>query len=152
MQRLRRNAAYCLALHGLISLGGTTHSEPGPIPYQSPVKKMPYRLAYRASDGGISSTEVPSSQMAPLVSSCYEKKSNQNTESVSNGLHLEEEDTPIGPTTEQGVCDCLAPGRRKGLWEISILRMIHLHPSLNVSIWAGCLSDFCCPYLWRPSI
>lgn len=69
MQRLWGNVAYCLALHSLISLGGTTHSEPDPIPYQSPVKKMPYRLAYRAVDGGTSSTEVPSSQMALLVSS-----------------------------------------------------------------------------------
>lgn len=152
MQRLRRNAAYCLALHGLISLGGTTHIEPGPIPYQSPVKKMPSRLVYRASDRGISSTEVPSSQMAPACVKLLRKKSNQNTEFVSNGLHLEEEDTPIGPTTEQGVLGCLAPGTRKGLWEISILRVIHLHPSLIVPIWAGCLSDFCCPYLWRPSV
>jgi hypothetical protein len=73
LQRSWRSAAYRLAPHALLSLVSYTPGPPAQdwhrpqwawaLPYQSLIKKMPYRLSHRYIWSNMFSTEVPSSQM-----------------------------------------------------------------------------------------
>lgn len=57
MHRLQRNTAYWLvSVHP--ALLHTLGYLPEETPHQSLMKKMPYRLSYRQSDGGIFSVKV----------------------------------------------------------------------------------------------